>query len=72
MVLYAFFTDGKRPQQFEELPSLMVERKCDMAQLYSLRQGRAFSLERMCIWTHVPNKTNSKRTLFSQHTAQLK
>jgi len=30
----AFLTDGMCPQQFEELSSLMDERKCDIAQLY--------------------------------------
>jgi hypothetical protein len=30
----AFLTDGIFPQQSEELPSLMDERKCDIAQLY--------------------------------------
>ena len=30
----AFLTDGIFPQQFEELSSLMDERKCDIAQLY--------------------------------------
>jgi DNA primase len=30
----AFLTDGICPQQFEELSSLMDERKCDIAQLY--------------------------------------
>jgi hypothetical protein len=30
----AFLTDGIFPQQFEELSSLMDERKCDIAQPY--------------------------------------
>jgi hypothetical protein len=30
----AFLTDGICPPQFEELSSLMDERKCDIAQLY--------------------------------------
>jgi hypothetical protein len=30
----AFLTDGICPQQFEELSSLMDERKCDIAHLY--------------------------------------
>ena len=42
MVLYAFFTDGICPQQFEEPPSLTDERACDTAQLYSLPQGSFF------------------------------
>jgi hypothetical protein len=38
-----FLTDGICPQQFEELSSLMEERKCDIAYLYSLPQGSFFS-----------------------------
>jgi hypothetical protein len=33
-LFFAFLTDGICPQQFEELSSLMDERKCDIAQLY--------------------------------------
>ena len=55
MTPYAFFTDGICPQQFEEPPSLMDERPCDIAQLHSLPQG-SFFFGRMCIWTLVPNK----------------
>jgi hypothetical protein len=32
----ALLTDGICPQQFEELSSLVDERKCDIAQLYQL------------------------------------
>jgi hypothetical protein len=35
-------TDGICPQQFEELSSLMDERKCDIAHLYQLPKGSFF------------------------------
>lgn len=38
----AFLTDGICPQQFEELSSLMDQRKCDIAQLDWLPQGSFF------------------------------
>jgi hypothetical protein len=38
----AFLTDGICPQQFEELSSLMDERKCDVAHLYQLPKGSFF------------------------------
>ena len=71
MTPYAFFTDGICPQQFEKPPSLTDERTCDTAQLYRSPRG-AFSLDGCAYGPSCRIKTNSKRTLFSQHTAQLK
>jgi hypothetical protein len=59
----AFPTDGICPQQFEELSSIMDERKCDIAHLYQLPQGSFFfqTILRMNVHNGPPCRIKTKR-----------
>jgi hypothetical protein len=59
----AFLTDRICPQQFEELSSLMDERKCDTAHLYSLPQESFFfgTILKMDVHNGPPCRIKTKR-----------